>query len=301
MGIPGVEYFAHPWVLGPRLRQGGPVHRGAVRRPARLRAGHGQPGGAARGTGRGDVRAGGADRHDARVRPGAGQAGGEPVRGPDGHAAGHGLACSACTTWRTRTTPRCPATRWPAMDARAMKQARRMQRGTDGSRPADFRAEVRDWLRAHVPAAPLPSVDTAEGFARHREWERELAAARLSVVSWPRRVRRPGRVAAGLAGLRGGVLRRRPRPVRVGQNGIFLLAPTLLRARHRRAAGPAAAADGPGRRGLGAGLVGAGGGQRPGRDPGPRGRGPTAAGCCPGPRPGARGRRSPTRRSACSA
>ncbi|MFI5081816.1 MAG: acyl-CoA dehydrogenase family protein, partial [Streptosporangiales bacterium] len=50
-----------------------------------------------------------------------------------------------------------------------------------------FRAEVRDWLRAHVPAGPLPSVDTAEGFARHRAWERELAAARLSVVSWPPR------------------------------------------------------------------------------------------------------------------
>jgi len=48
-----------------------------------------------------------------------------------------------------------------------------------------FRAEVRGWLRAHVPAGPLPSVDTAEGFARHRAWERELAAARLSVVSWP--------------------------------------------------------------------------------------------------------------------
>jgi alkylation response protein AidB-like acyl-CoA dehydrogenase len=50
---------------------------------------------------------------------------------------------------------------------------------------AVFRAEVRDWLAAHVPAGPLPSVDTAEGFARHREWERELAAARLAVVSWP--------------------------------------------------------------------------------------------------------------------
>jgi len=49
----------------------------------------------------------------------------------------------------------------------------------------DFRAEVRDWLAAHVPAEPLPSVDTAEGFGLHRAWERELAAARLSVVSWP--------------------------------------------------------------------------------------------------------------------
>ena len=48
-----------------------------------------------------------------------------------------------------------------------------------------FRAEARDWLRAHVPAGPQPSVDTAEGFEWHRAWERELAAARLSVVSWP--------------------------------------------------------------------------------------------------------------------
>ena len=48
-----------------------------------------------------------------------------------------------------------------------------------------FRAEVRDWLAAHGPAGPLPSLDTAEGFERHRAWERELAAARLSVVTWP--------------------------------------------------------------------------------------------------------------------
>ena len=57
--------------------------------------------------------------------------------------------------------------------------------GDPGEQAGQFRAEVRDWLRAHVPAAPLPSVDTAEGFAAHRAWERELAAARLSVVSWP--------------------------------------------------------------------------------------------------------------------
>jgi hypothetical protein len=47
-----------------------------------------------------------------------------------------------------------------------------------GPVPADgeFRAQVRDWLAAHVPARPLPSVDTAEGFGRHREWERELGS-----------------------------------------------------------------------------------------------------------------------------
>lgn len=48
----------------------------------------------------------------------------------------------------------------------------------------DFRAEVRDWLAAHVPER-LPSMDTPEGFRAHRAWEALLASARLSVVSWP--------------------------------------------------------------------------------------------------------------------
>jgi alkylation response protein AidB-like acyl-CoA dehydrogenase len=90
-----------------------------------------------------------------------------------------------------------------------------------------FRTEVRDWLAAHVPATPLPSVDTAEGFERHRDWERELFAARLAVVSWPAEY--GGRDLPLLDWLvfeeeyhaAGG-------PVRVGQNGLFLLAPTLF-------------------------------------------------------------------------
>ena len=90
-----------------------------------------------------------------------------------------------------------------------------------------FRAEARGWLAAHTPAAPLPSLDTAEGFARHREWERELAAARLSVVSWPARYGGRGATLAEwlvfeeeyyAAGA----------PARVGQNGLSLLAPTLF-------------------------------------------------------------------------
>jgi alkylation response protein AidB-like acyl-CoA dehydrogenase len=90
-----------------------------------------------------------------------------------------------------------------------------------------FRGEVRDWLAAHVPAEPLPSLDTAEGFARHRAWERELAAARLAVVSWPSRYGgRDATLAEWLvfeeeyyaAGA----------PARVGQNGLSLLAPTLF-------------------------------------------------------------------------
>jgi alkylation response protein AidB-like acyl-CoA dehydrogenase len=90
-----------------------------------------------------------------------------------------------------------------------------------------FQTEVRSWLAAHAPAAPLPSVDTPEGDAAHREWERELAGARLSVVSWP--AEHGGRDAPPLHWLifeeeyhAAGA------PVRVGQNGLFLLAPTLF-------------------------------------------------------------------------
>jgi alkylation response protein AidB-like acyl-CoA dehydrogenase len=90
-----------------------------------------------------------------------------------------------------------------------------------------FRAEVRAWLAANVPVAPLPSMDTAEGFERHREWERTLAQARLSVVSWPAEY--GGRAADLIDWLifeeeywASGA------PGRVSQNGIFLLAPTLM-------------------------------------------------------------------------
>lgn len=94
-------------------------------------------------------------------------------------------------------------------------------------RAEEFRAEVRGWLAANRPDPPLASVNTAEGFAAHREWERELAAARLAVVSWPERY--GGRDASLAHWLvfeeeyyqAGG-------PVRVGQNGLFLLAPTLF-------------------------------------------------------------------------
>ncbi|MFJ2156135.1 acyl-CoA dehydrogenase family protein [Streptomyces sp. NPDC087856] len=91
----------------------------------------------------------------------------------------------------------------------------------------EFRAEARAWLRAQVPAAPLPSLETEEGFAAHRVWEAQLAADRWSVVSWPEEYGGRGAdivrwlvfeeeyYAAGAPG-------------RVGQNGINLLAPTLF-------------------------------------------------------------------------
>ena len=94
---------------------------------------------------------------------------------------------------------------------------------TDG-----FRAEVGEWLRAHVPAVPLASLETEEGFAQHRSWERELGAARLSVVSWPAEY--GGRGASPLEWL---VFEEEyyaaGAPGRVSQNGINLLAPTLLK------------------------------------------------------------------------
>lgn len=90
-----------------------------------------------------------------------------------------------------------------------------------------FRAEARAWLEAHVPRTPLPSLETAEGFAAHRAWEAELAADRWSVVSWPEKY---GGRDAGL--LRWLVFEEEywaaGAPGRVGQNGVSLLAPTLL-------------------------------------------------------------------------
>ncbi|MFI6215755.1 acyl-CoA dehydrogenase family protein [Nocardia brasiliensis] len=91
----------------------------------------------------------------------------------------------------------------------------------------EFQAEVRDFLAAHKPAQPLPSMDTKAGFEAHRAWERTLAEARLSVVAWPDEY--GGRDVSLLEW----VLFEQEyyaanAPGRVSQNGIFLLAPTLF-------------------------------------------------------------------------
>lgn len=49
----------------------------------------------------------------------------------------------------------------------------------------DFRAQVRAWLREHVPSRPLPSAGTAEGFAAHRAWEQQLHAEGFAGIHWP--------------------------------------------------------------------------------------------------------------------
>jgi alkylation response protein AidB-like acyl-CoA dehydrogenase len=90
-----------------------------------------------------------------------------------------------------------------------------------------FRREARSWLEANVPEEPLPSMDTAEGFERHRQWEHRLNEGGWAMVSWP--VEYGGRGANLIEWLifeeeyyRAGA------PGRVNQNGIFLLGPTLM-------------------------------------------------------------------------
>ncbi|MBB2941135.1 hypothetical protein FB565_000839 [Actinoplanes lutulentus] len=92
---------------------------------------------------------------------------------------------------------------------------------------AAFVAEVRDWLAAHVPSEPLPGVDTPEGDAAHRAWERQLFDAGLAAVAWPSSW--GGRDAPPLHTLLfDEEYHAAGAPIRIGQNGLFLLAPTLL-------------------------------------------------------------------------
>jgi len=90
-----------------------------------------------------------------------------------------------------------------------------------------FRAEVRAWLHDNVPKSPLASYDTREGFEQHRAWEAKLARGVYSSVTWPKEL-----------GGRGSDLiewlifaeeyHSIDAPMRVNQNGILLLGPTLL-------------------------------------------------------------------------
>ncbi|SDH70939.1 acyl-CoA dehydrogenase family protein [Pseudomonas panipatensis] len=96
---------------------------------------------------------------------------------------------------------------------------------TEGQRA--FRAEARAWLAANVPAQPLPSFDTEEGFRLHRDWEALLHEGRWGMVTWPKAL--GGRGCDLIEWLifeeeyyRAGA------PARVNQNGIFLLGPTLM-------------------------------------------------------------------------
>jgi len=90
-----------------------------------------------------------------------------------------------------------------------------------------FREEIRQWLAANVPAEPLPSFDTEEGFRAHRQWEAKLNEGRWGMVTWP------GELGGRDADLIQWLIfeeeyYRADAPKRVNQNGIFLLGPTLM-------------------------------------------------------------------------
>lgn len=90
-----------------------------------------------------------------------------------------------------------------------------------------FRMEIREWLAAHAPKQVLSSYDTKDGFDQHREWERTLAKGNWGNVIWP--VKYGGR---GLDLTHWLIFEeeyyRADAPLRVSQNGIFLLGPTIM-------------------------------------------------------------------------
>ena len=90
-----------------------------------------------------------------------------------------------------------------------------------------FRAEARAWLEKNVPKEPLASYDTKEGFEQHRAWQAKMAENGYSTIIWPKDL-----------GGRGADLiewliweeeyYRVDAPMRVNQNGVLLLGPTLM-------------------------------------------------------------------------
>ena len=90
-----------------------------------------------------------------------------------------------------------------------------------------FRDEIRGWLAANLPAEPLKSMDTPDGFEQHREWEKKLFAAGWAVPAWPEKY--GGRDCSLVEWLlyeeeywASGA------PGRVSANGVSLLAPTIF-------------------------------------------------------------------------
>lgn len=90
-----------------------------------------------------------------------------------------------------------------------------------------FRMEVREWLDDHVTTEALPSFDTEAGFKQHRQWEQTLAEGNWGMVTWPKEY--GGRGCSLIEWL---IFEeeyyRANAPLRVNQNGIFLLGPTLM-------------------------------------------------------------------------
>lgn len=90
-----------------------------------------------------------------------------------------------------------------------------------------FREEVRSWLADNVPAEPLQTFDTAEGFKQHRQWEATLNEGRWGMVTWPEALGGRGCDLIEWLIFEEEYYKARA-PLRVNQNGIFLLGPTLM-------------------------------------------------------------------------
>ncbi|MCL4672692.1 MAG: acyl-CoA dehydrogenase family protein [Sphingomonadaceae bacterium] len=90
-----------------------------------------------------------------------------------------------------------------------------------------FRAEVRAWLKAHVAAEPLLTLECEQGYHQHVAWERQLASGNWGMVTWPEAY--GGR---GLDLIEWLIFEEEywsaGAPLRVNQNGIFLLGPTIM-------------------------------------------------------------------------
>lgn len=90
-----------------------------------------------------------------------------------------------------------------------------------------FREEVGSWLATNVPAEPLQTFDTAEGFVQHRQWEATLNKGRWGMVTWPEELGGRGCDLIEWLIFEEEYYKARA-PLRVNQNGIFLLGPTLM-------------------------------------------------------------------------
>lgn len=90
-----------------------------------------------------------------------------------------------------------------------------------------FRKDVRSWLEEHVPKKRLKTLEAKEGFEQHRAWERVLKSGDWGMVTWPKEY--GGRGCDLIEWL---IFEeeyyRADAPLRVSQNGIFLLGPTLM-------------------------------------------------------------------------
>ncbi len=90
-----------------------------------------------------------------------------------------------------------------------------------------FRAEVRQWLGENLPPAPLLTLECEEGYHQHVGWERQLASGNWGMVTWPESY--GGR---GLDLIEWLIFEEEywgaGAPLRVNQNGIFLLGPTIM-------------------------------------------------------------------------